>query len=218
MDNHGDDDGDRPNGFLARWARRKEQVRSGVPVPAGPPPVVVTPPQAVPVPAVAQQVPHGVPVEPPPQPALPTLDDVAVLTPESDYARFVAPGVDSGVRNAAMKKLFTDPHFNLMDGLDTYIDDYGKPDPIPPGMLRQMYQSKSLRLFDHEDEDGEGRIAADPAAAPLAAEAPSPALQADALSATATPEPGPTADDHPDLQLQPDDAAGPGGAGEGTAG
>ena len=31
-----------------------------------------------------------------------------------------------------MKKLFSDPHFNVMDGLDTYIDDYGKPDPIPP--------------------------------------------------------------------------------------
>ena len=30
-----------------------------------------------------------------------------------------------------MKKLFSDPHFNVMDGLDTYIDDYGKPDPLP---------------------------------------------------------------------------------------
>ena len=39
-----------------------------------------------------------------------------------------------------------------MDGLDTYIDDYGKPDPIPPSMLRQMSQSKFLGLFDDEDE------------------------------------------------------------------
>ena len=29
-----------------------------------------------------------------------------------------------------------------MDGLDTYIDDYGKPDPIPMPMLRQMNQSQ----------------------------------------------------------------------------
>jgi hypothetical protein len=36
------------------------------------------------------------------------------------------------VRNAALKKLFTDPHFNVMDGLDVYIDDYGKPDPCRP--------------------------------------------------------------------------------------
>ena len=62
----------------------------------------------------------------------PTLDDVAVLTRESDYSRFVAPDVDGGVSNAALKKLFSDPHFNVMDGLDTYIDDYSKPDPLPP--------------------------------------------------------------------------------------
>ena len=47
-----------------------------------------------------------------------------------------------------MKKLFSDPHFNVMDGLDTYIDDYGKPDPIPPEMLRRMTQSALLGLFD----------------------------------------------------------------------
>ena len=52
-----------------------------------------------------------------------------------------------------MKKLFADPHFNVMDGLDTYIDDYGKPDPIPLAMLRQMNQSKFLRLFDDDEEE-----------------------------------------------------------------
>jgi hypothetical protein len=36
------------------------------------------------------------------------------------------------VKNAAFKKLFADPHFNVMDGLDIYIDDYSKPDPLPP--------------------------------------------------------------------------------------
>jgi hypothetical protein len=80
----------------------------------------------------------------------PTLDDVTRLTRESDFTRFVAPGVDSAVRNAAMKKLFTDPHFNVMDGLDTYIDDYGKPDPIEPAFLRRMNQARDLGLFDSE--------------------------------------------------------------------
>ena len=64
-------------------------------------------------------------------PQLPTLADVAALTRESDYSRFMATGVDGSVRNAALKKLFSDPHFNIMDGLDTYIDDYNKPDPLP---------------------------------------------------------------------------------------
>jgi hypothetical protein len=68
---------------------------------------------------------------------LPTLDDVAKLSRDSDFSPYVARNVDAGVRNAAMKKLFSDPHFNVMDGLDTYIDDYGKPDPIPLSMLRR---------------------------------------------------------------------------------
>ena len=49
-----------------------------------------------------------------------------------------------------MKKLFSDPHFNVMDGLDTYIDDYGKADPIPLSMLRRMNQSAVLGLFAEE--------------------------------------------------------------------
>jgi hypothetical protein len=62
------------------------------------------------------------------------------------------------VRNAAMKKLFADPHFNVMDGLDIYIDDYSLSDPIPESMLRQMASAKFLKLFDDdEDEDGKER-------------------------------------------------------------
>jgi hypothetical protein len=83
----------------------------------------------------------------------PTLEEVKSLTPASDFSRFVAPGVDSGVKNAAMKKLFTDPHFNVMDGLDTYIDDYGRADPIPKSMLRQMVQARMLGLLDDEMEE-----------------------------------------------------------------
>ena len=85
-------------------------------------------------------------------PLAPTLADVAALSTQSDYSRFMAQGVTPEVKNAALKKLFTDPHFNLMDGLDTYIDDYGKPDPLPAGMLRQMVQSQLLGLFDVEKE------------------------------------------------------------------
>jgi hypothetical protein len=73
----------------------------------------------------------------------------------------VAEGVAPEVKNAALKKLFTDPHFNVMDGLDTYIDDYGKPDPLPAGMLRRMAQSQLLGLFD--DDAGIGAAAADAA-------------------------------------------------------
>jgi hypothetical protein len=52
-----------------------------------------------------------------------------------------------------MKKLFADPHYNVMDGLDTYIDDYNTPDPIPAAMFKQLVQARMLGLLDDELED-----------------------------------------------------------------
>ena len=66
----------------------------------------------------------------------------------------MAKNVGADVRNAAMKKLFTDPHYNVMDGLDIYISDYSIADPIPESMLRQMVGAKMLKIFDDEvDKD-----------------------------------------------------------------
>ena len=61
-------------------------------------------------------------------------------------------GVAPEVKNAAMKKLFADPHFNVMDRMDIYIDDYSQPDPLPLAMLRQMNGAKFLNLFEDEDQ------------------------------------------------------------------
>ena len=86
---------------------------------------------------------------------LPTLEDVTALTPESDFRRFVARGVTPEVKNAAMKKLFADPRYNVMDGLDVYVDDYSKSEPIAPAILRQLASAKFLGLFDQEERDAE---------------------------------------------------------------
>jgi hypothetical protein len=132
-------------GFLSRWSRRKEQVRQGVPVVEA---------QPVPVATSVPLVPPVVSAAPPePVPPAPTLADAAQLTPASDFTRFVARGVDPSVKNAALKTLFTDPHFNVMDGLDTYIEDYGLPDPLPLAMLRQMTGARVLGLFTDEPEE-----------------------------------------------------------------
>jgi hypothetical protein len=80
---------------------------------------------------------------------LPAVDS---LTGASDFSPFMSADVAPELRNQAMKKLFADPRYNIMDGLDTYIDDYGKPDPLPAGWLEQMQQSKSLRLFETPEE------------------------------------------------------------------
>ena len=219
---------DRDDGFLTRWARRKARVGSGLAEPAEKPArpadaAVVAKPSAsattvakpsasaTTVPGAASSgapavvdAPGRVPaVEPI---ALPTLEDVALLTRSSDYSRFVQPGVDSNVKNAALKKLFSDPHYNVMDGLDTYIDDYSKPDPIPIAMLRQMNQAKFLGLFDDEDEETE--IAAPPVTstngvAPVVVAESSPLQEPDSPEREAETRP----DDDADLRLQQDDAA-----------
>ena len=136
---------------------------------------------------------------------------MAQLTRSSDYTRFVAPDVDPQVRNAALKKLFTDPKFNVMDGLDVYIDDYGKPDPIPASMLRQMVQSRALGLFKDEEDDERRRQAV------AVGEGADPDGPVAAGTATCAPENiGPPTvdaphDPDPAVRLQPDDAAGPAG-------
>ena len=195
-------------GFLSRWARRKQAARAGAtvaPEPVEPatipsplpesmaPPVVVGP--AVDAAGLGAQPVGTAPAEP-----APTMADVALLGRASDYSRFVASGVDEGVKRAAMKKLFADPHFNVMDGLDTYIDDYGLPDPIPLAMLRRMNQSKVLRLFDDDEREADKNTPEPPIAAP----------------ATSAAEPLKPPDDDPDLRLQQDDAAGQPGPDQGA--
>jgi Protein of unknown function (DUF3306) len=141
---------DNDDGFLSRWSRRKVAVKEGAPVPLLPSEESVR--AEVSKPLSSPSIPQGERDVPPP-PA-PSLDDVAQLTQESDFSRFVAPDVDPGVKNAAMKKLFaTDPHFNVMDGLDTYIDDYNQYEPIPKSMLRQLLSARSLGLIDDELEE-----------------------------------------------------------------
>lgn len=103
---------------------------------------------------------------PPPdtQDALPsvTLDDVERIDQLApDFSAFMQPGVDPSVQQAAMKKMFTDPHFNVMDGLDIYIGDYSKPDPIPLEMLKRMVQSDMLNIFRKEPDEktqGEAKV------------------------------------------------------------
>lgn len=205
------------DGFLGRWARRKEAVRKGEEVPAEPqrpaePPVVAAAPAAA-----AQAAPA---VEPPPQaPPLPTLEDTFDLTPESDFSRFVQPGVTPEVRNAAVKKLFADPHFNVMDRLDTYIDDYSQPDPIPPEMLRKLASAKFLNLFREEEEQEERERLEREGKAPTGREvADDRAPESVAQSSNRTEQASPPAQDHanPDLRLQQDDAPGPPEPGAGT--
>lgn len=196
------------DGFFSRWSRRKEAVREGQPVPPEPP--APGPPATAGAPAPAGSTPPAhdevAPAEPPP-----TLADAQALAPDADFSRYVRADVAPEVRNAAMKKLFSDPHFNVMDRLDTYIDDYNTPDPMPASMLRSLASAKFLKLFDDEDDKAHEK--------PQAREvAHGPAAQTMAQSPTDAAAVPPPTEDHadPDLRLQQDDAPGPAGPGEGA--
>jgi hypothetical protein len=214
------------DGFLSRWSRRKAAVKGGRPPPDEPLPAA--PVAVVEAPAVVPASPADPVVDAPTEP-LPTLDDVAALRPGDEVSRFVAHGVDEDVKRAAVKKLFTDPHYNVMDGLDIYIDDYSQPDPIPMAMLRQLNQAKFMGLFAAE-EAAEAQAEAEAQARAAAQATATSAHPADAAPvADASPPTLPPAEDagapapavaavphapneDPDLQLQPDDAAGRPGA------
>ena len=160
------------------------------------------------------------------QAPLPTLQDIPALTPASDFKPYLNQGVEPHVRNAAMKKLFADPRYNVMDRLDTYIDDYSKPDPIPESMLRKMVSAQFLGLFD-EKKDDKDQAQAQEAQAPEATLRDASAPESDVPEATALVPSGAeqtsaplmeTQSRHanPDLRLQPDHAAAAQGAGRGT--
>jgi len=195
-------DDDTPAGFLSRWSRRKADVREGR---------AVVEEVRAPVVSSNANAPQGGEVaanktanDQANQP-VPTMEDVQQLNADSNFASFMSSKVAPEVKNAAMKKLFADPHFNVMDGLDIYIDDYGIPDPLPAGMLEQMTSIDGLNLFNDKNkgdtpaDQPEGQTSAD-----VAQSSPS-----DNLSTTQRDTP---AHDHADLRLQPNPAARPEGA------
>ncbi len=153
-------------GFLSRWARLKRGSRDepraaddGAPAngiaPNAPDaeaasagaaePQAAAEARAVPEPAQRSGETHPVASDSAVAPALAPIES---LTPASDFKPFMQAGIDAATRNAALKRLFADPQFNVMDGLDVYIDDYGKTEPIPSQMLGQLLDEHATKLAD----------------------------------------------------------------------
>jgi hypothetical protein len=131
--------------FLSRWSRLKEETRQTgekppepkaetSPAPAAPPPA----------PAGGSAAAASVP------PELPPIDSLKGLA--SEYTEFLRPGVDDGLRRAALKQLFKDPYFETFEKFEAYCEDYTQFEPIPPAMLKTLEHAKGL-LFDEKDEE-----------------------------------------------------------------
>jgi hypothetical protein len=107
--------------FLERWSRLKHET------------------QDLPQEAEKEQQPGEAP-------ALPPVDQ---LTPESDFTGFMHPKVQDALRRVALKKLFSDPHFNVPDPYEAYSGDWTVGEPISEEMLATLNQARTL-LFDKD--------------------------------------------------------------------
>lgn len=150
--------------FLDRWSRLKDEARK-------------EPQQA---PEEAETATKAKEAKAPP----PELPPVEQLTPESDYRPFLDPRVDEDTRRAALKKLFTDARFNVIDEMDVYIDDYTKADPIPPAMLAGLKQAQNILNWAKGEEKQKNETASDSAKPDAAAKSPGAALEQQISSAT----------------------------------
>lgn len=162
--------------FLSRWSRRKSEAREAEEKPAEPAPSPA--PAASSANTAAAQPGVSAPVE------LPPIESLKGLA--SEYRDFMRPGVDDDVRRSALKKLFSDPHFENFERFEAYCEDYTQGEPISLAMLKTLEHAKGL-LFDEEKKEEKGPVA----------EKPPPAL----------PQPDETA--QPQATVKPESAAAP---------
>lgn len=102
-------------------------------------------------------------------PDLPALSSISLI---EDFTPFMQARVPQALKQQALKALFKEPHFNVMDGLDTYIDDYTVFEPITPEVMNTLSSWKTIMnppqqvvtpggyAVDSESEEGKAVLAA----------------------------------------------------------
>ena len=164
---------------LSRWSRRKREANAEAPAAHGVAPGIAPAPSN----AMATALPTAPAAAPAGPPELPSVDS---LNFHSDFTAFLRPEVDENLKRAALKQLFRDPRFNVMDGLDIYIDDYTKPDPIAPDVLKDLLQRFAMAAPTSPSPPGDAPAQGEvPSAVGAAVETP-PAPQIPAASAEPT--------------------------------
>ena len=84
-------------------------------------------------------------------PQLPPADQ---LTAESDFTGFMHPKVEDALRRVALKKLFTDPHFNTPDPFEPFSGDWTVAEPISDELMKTLNQART-HLFGDENKKAE---------------------------------------------------------------
>lgn len=143
-----------PESFLARWSRRKRAAEREAERPAD---IAAPEPPAAPTAKVGDETAaadgqvsasaaarESAPTTEVPLPPIESLDGL-----RSDYQAFFQQPVADELRRAALKKLFADPHFNQMDMLDVYVDDYTQFEPLPAALRMRLPSARDF-LLDSE--------------------------------------------------------------------
>ncbi len=148
---------------LSRWSRLK---RSGGDAVAAPSAAASATPDVTGTPALSSSsddTANAAELE------LPQLSSISLV---EDFTPFMQAKVPQALRQQALKALFKEPHFNVMDGLDTYIDDYTVFEPITPEVMATLSSWKTIMnptqqvvtpggyAVDVESEEGRAVLAA----------------------------------------------------------
>jgi len=120
--------------FFSRWARLKKESRE---LPAG----EAAGSEAPPAPPTADgQAADGAEQASPPTAAAPAtapadappleLPPLESLTAESDFRAFMQPGVDDALRRTALRKMWQNPIYGVVDDLDPFRADFAAFTPL----------------------------------------------------------------------------------------
>jgi hypothetical protein len=138
-------------GFLRRWSQRKSAAARRPTSPTPQAPAASAPTAATGGPSTDRAVAAGTLPAQQPDPVRGTPRDPAAELPpveslgfDSDFTRYLAPKVEESLKRRALRKLFSDPRFNVMDGLDVYIDDYSKSEPIPANLVGELRHARYI--------------------------------------------------------------------------
>ena len=147
--------------FLTRWSRRKRE--QDLDLPRTPDEHALPANQASGLPGdAAAAAPERVLTDAD-MPPLESLDEA------SDFSGFLSQGVSDELRRMALRKLFAQPSFNVLDGLNDYDEDYTKLAPLGDTITYQMRQWMERDRKKLEDEAAQARDGEPEALAPAEA-------------------------------------------------
>ncbi|WP_020559791.1 DUF3306 domain-containing protein [Thiofilum flexile] len=130
--------------FLSRWARlKRERVEVEPSTPIATPPAITEASES-PLPAAKPELTDA---------DMPTLEE---LDFHSDYSDFFSPKVSTELRKNALRQLFRQPEFNVIDELNDYREDFTYFEPLGNVLtadLKHQLERHARQHFDRLLED-----------------------------------------------------------------